>query len=479
LKRTYKQKRYRHTKIIFTIGPATESEEMLTKLITEGVDICRINMAHADHDWTRATVEKIRNVSKKVGRELSIMMDIKGPEIRTCHMENSIVLEKGQRVDLSIDANTFTQDPDGVPVIGVNYPSLIQDISVGNAVQVDNGLLKFEVIDKTESRIKCRVVIGGKLGSRRHINLPGVKINLPAITEKDRGDIQVGHEAGVDQYALSFVREATDIDILREYLVSIGATGKVVAKIEDQSAISNLDEIIQAADSLMVARGDLGIECPYEELPIIQRRTVKQCLRKGKGVIVATHMLESMIENPVPTRAEVTDVANAVFEQADCIMLSGETTIGKYPLECIRVFNRIALRIEASGGAGFGEGRVLNGPKTMMLRSAKILAEELGETPILLFTKTGRLGEILSSLRCKVPVFAFTDRPKVLRHLLTLWGIEPFMMEFEKDPEQTIKDAFDRLIERGWVKKGQALVVITNALAHGRVIDTLQLRYVD
>ena len=479
MKRTKNHKRYRHTKIIFTIGPATESEEMLTKLIKEGVDICRINMAHADHNWTRVTIEKIRKVSKEVGREISIMMDVKGPEIRTCAMEKPIVLEKGQRVDLSIDANKFSQDSDGTPVLGVNYPSLIQDISNGNAVQVDNGLLKFEVIGKTESRIQCKVVIGGELGSRRHINLPGIKINLPAITEKDRGDIQVGHEAGVDQYALSFVREATDIDILREFMVSIGATGKVVAKIEDQSAITNLDEIIQAADSLMVARGDLGIECPYEELPIIQRRAVKQCLRRGTGVIVATHMLESMIENPVPTRAEVTDVANAVFEQADCIMLSGETTIGKYPLECIRVFNRIALRIEASGGAGFGEGLVLTGPKTMMLRSAKILAEELGDTPILLFTKTGRLGEILSSLRCNVPVFAFTDRTKVLRHLLTLWGIEPFMMGFDRDPEQTIKDAFDRLLQRGWVKKGQTLVVITNALAHGRVIDTLQLRYVD
>jgi pyruvate kinase len=472
-------KRYRHTKIIFTIGPASESDAMLEQLINEGVDICRINMAHANHEWTKSTIARIRAISQKVGREISIMMDIKGPEIRTCPMEAPIFLSKGDRVDLSTEANAFSRDEAGHAVLGVNYPSLIEDISIGNTVQVDNGLLNFEVIGKTDSRIECIVIVGGELGSRRHINLPGVKINLPAITEKDRGDVKVGMEAGVDQYALSFVREATDIDILREYMVSIGAQGKIVAKIEDQSAISNLDEIIQAADSLMVARGDLGIECPYEELPIIQRRAVKQCLRMGKGVIVATHMLESMIENPVPTRAEVTDISNAVYEQADCIMLSGETTIGKYPLECVRVFNRIALRIEASGGAGFADGRVLKGPKTMMLRSAKILAEELGDTPILVFTRTGRLGEILSSLRCEVPVYAFTDRNNILRHLVTLWGIEPFMMEFEVDPEQTIKNAFDRLLERGWVKKGQPLVVITNALAHGRVIDTLQLRYVD
>jgi pyruvate kinase len=471
---------YRHTKIIFTIGPATESEEMLEKLIREGVNICRINMAHADHDWTRTTVERIRKVCQKVGREIAIMMDVKGPEIRTCPLDNPILLTKGERVDLSTDANRFRRDEqEGFPVLGVNYPSLIEDLAEGNEVQVDNGLLKFKVIGKTDSRIHCRVLIGGVLGSRRHINLPGIKVKLPAITQKDKGDIKVGVDAGVDQFALSFVREATDIDSLREYLVSIGSQSKIVAKIEDQSAISNLDEIIQAADSIMVARGDLGIECPYEELPIIQRRTIKKCLKMGKGVIVATHMLESMIENPVPTRAEVTDVSNAVYEQADCIMLSGETTIGKFPLECVRVFIRIALRIERSGGAGFAEGRVLKGPKTMMLRSAKILAEELKHTPIVVFTRTGRLGEILASLRCEVPIFAFTDRPRILRHLVTLWGIEPFIMEFDEDPEQTIQDAFKAMLEREWVKKGQPLVVITNALAHGRIVDTLQLRYVD
>ena len=471
---------YRHTKIIFTIGPATESDEKLEKLISEGVDVCRINMAHADHDWTRDTVARIRKVCDKVGRQISIMMDIKGPEIRTCALDEPIQLEKGQRVDLSTEANIFKLDEEaGFPVLGVNYPSLIEDLSAGNQVQVDSGLMKLEVLGKTDTRIECKVLIGGELTSRRHINLPGVKVNLPAITQKDKGDIQVGVEVGVDQFALSFVREATDIDILREYMVSIGSQSRIVAKIEDQTAISNLDEIIQAADSLMVARGDLGIECSLEELPIIQRRAIKSCLKMGKPVIVATHMLESMIENPVPTRAEVTDVANAVFEQADCIMLSGETTIGKFPIECVRVFNRIALRIEQSGGAGYAEGRVLKGPKTMMLRSAKILAEELKDTPILVFTRTGRLGEILSSLRCEVPIYAFTDRPRILRHLVTLWGIEPFSMEFNEDPEQTIQDAFKVMLDRGWVKVGSPLVVITNALAHGRIIDTLQLRYVD
>ena len=472
---------YRHTKIIFTIGPATESDEMLEKLISEGVDICRINMAHADHEWTRNAIRRIRSISKKEDREIAIMMDIKGPEIRTCPLDEPIELKEGERIDLSTDANSYSIDSEqGFPVVGVNYPSLLQDLSSGNEVQVDNGLLKFDVIGKTDSRIQCTVQIAGTLGSRRHINLPGVKIDLPAITEKDRGDIQVGFKAGVDQIALSFVREATDIKMLREYLDEIGSKARIIAKIEDQSAINNLDDIILAADGIMLARGDLGIECPYEELPIIQRRTIKQCLKLGKQVIVATHMLESMIENPVPTRAEVTDVSNAVYEQVDCIMLSGETTIGKFPLECVRVFNRIALRIERSGGAGFAEGRILSGPRTMMLRSAKILAEEMKDTPILVFTKTGRFGEILSSLRCKVPIYAFADSVEILRHLITLWGIEPFLMEFDdNDPEQTIKNAFSIMLEKQWVKKGQQLVVITNVLAHGQLVDTVQLRYVD
>ena len=340
---------YRHTKIIFTIGPSTESDEMLEKMIEGGVNICRINMAHASHDWTRDTMNRIRMISQKIGREIAIMMDIKGPEIRTCALDEPIQLKKGMRVDLSTEENCPYQDEDGLLAIGVNYTSLIEDLKKGNQVHVDNGLLKFEVIGKTDKRIQCEVLIGGELTSRRHINLPGVKVKLPAITKKDRTDVEVGTELKVDQFALSFVREATDVKILREHMNKVGSKARIIAKIEDQSAISNLEEIIEASDGIMIARGDLGIECPYEELPIIQRSTIKKCLEMGKRVIVATHMLESMIKHPVPTRAEITDVSNAVFEQADCIMLSGETTIGKYPLECVQVFERIALRIRKIG----------------------------------------------------------------------------------------------------------------------------------
>jgi len=473
------KREYRHTKIIFTIGPATESEAMLEKLICAGVDVCRINMAHADHEWTAKIVKRVRDVSRRVSREIAIMMDVKGPEIRTCAVAEPIELKAGDRIDLCVESNEVQENDANYPVIGVNYPQLHEDLFIGGDVLVDNGLLKFSVVGKTDTTVECRVEIGGTLSSRRHINLPGVHVKLPAITEKDKRDIQVAVDTGIDIIALSFVREATDIDILREYLIRIGSSAKIVSKIEDQSAISNLEEIIQASDGLMVARGDLGIECPYDELPVIQRKAVKKCLELGKPVIVATHMLESMIDNPVPTRAEVTDIANAVYEQADCIMLSGETTVGKYPLECVEVFKRIAMRTEQSGGAGFAENRVLKGPKTMMLRHAKGLAEELGKTPILVFTRTGRLGEILASLRCNVPVFAFTDRRGVLKHMVTLRGIEPFLMEFHDDPEQTIRDAFKILLTRGWVERGKSLVVITNALAHDRIIDTVQLRYAE
>lgn len=474
------KKPYRHTKIIFTIGPSTESDEMLEKMIEGGVNICRINMAHASHDWTRDTVNRIRMISQKIGREIAIMMDIKGPEIRTCALDEPIQLKKGMRVDLSTEENCPYQDEDGLLAIGVNYTSLIEDLKKGNQVHVDNGLLKFEVIGKTDKRIQCEVLIGGELTSRRHINLPGVKVKLPAITKKDRTDVEVGTELKVDQFALSFVREATDVKILREHMNKVGSKARIIAKIEDQSAISNLEEIIEASDGIMIARGDLGIECPYEELPIIQRSTIKKCLEMGKRVIVATHMLESMIKHPVPTRAEITDVSNAVFEQADCIMLSGETTIGKYPLECVQVFERIALRIEKSGAANYAEGRRLTGPKTMLLRTAKILAEEMGDTQIVVFTKTGRFGEIMASLRCKVPIYTFTDRIEILRYLVTLWGIEPFLMDFcEEDRGKTITNAFAILKKKGWVEKGQPLVMITDIRAEDRLVDTLQIRYID
>ncbi len=469
---------FQHTKITFTLGPATESEEMLEKMIRAGVDLCRLNMAHANHEWTRASIRRIKTVCARVGRHIAIMMDVKGPEIRTGDLPLPIQLKTGQTLD-------FVTDPiaaagDGVPCVGVNYRDFPRDVSVGKIVLVDSGLIRLEVLEIHEARVRCRVTVPGNLTSRRHLNLPGAKINLPAVTQKDRGDIEVGIEEGVDFFALSFVREADDIDMLRRLLTDQKCFARIIAKIEDQSAIENLDEIIAASDGLMVARGDLGIECPFEELPIIQRRAVQQCIIHRKPVIVATHMLESMISSPVPTRAEVSDIATAVREQADCIMLSGETTSGIYPLECVETMKRIITRIETGEDSQPPPPLPLKTHKDKLLRAAARLAEEDHHAGIVVFTRNGNLPAVLSALRPRhCPIYAFTDVERVFRQLLLHWGVEPFHMEFSKDYEQTILDAFSYLKRKEWVLAKDWVVIVTNVIMGERLIDTIQLREVE
>ena len=471
--------KYRQTKIIFTIGPATSSDEVLKELINEQVDICRINMAHATHEWTRGIIRQIKRVCEEAGRQIGIMMDIKGPEIRTGDIGEVIYLECGELFDflMAIPAGDASQD--GVRCINVNYPNLINDVTVGDNVLVDSGLIRMEVIAMLGDRIRCKVVIPGQLGNRRHINLPGVRVGLPSLTEKDQGDLAVGLEEGIDFIALSFVRDAEALHALRAVLTEHGSKARIIAKIEDQQAISNIEDIIEASDGIMVARGDLGIECPYEELPIIQHQVIKACIRKSRPVIVATHMLESMISAPVPTRAEVSDIANAVLEKADAIMLSGETTTGKYPVECVKVFKRISKRIESTHNDDPTKELHFPTPKGKMLRSAVYLANDIEDCGIVVFSRSGYLVRMLSSLRPKVPIYAFTDIPQLFRNLLILWGVEPFQMEFSNDPEDTIKDAFHYLKRQKWVKEGQTLIVISNALAKDKIIDTLQIRYVE
>ena len=469
--------RIRQTKIIFTIGPATMSEEALEKLIIGGVDICRINMAHASHEWTREICQRVRKVSKKVGREIALMMDVKGPEIRTGKVGDiPYQLEEGEIFDFITHPTDEDQSLDGKRYIDVNYPDLDKDVHVGDTILVDSGLMRLKVLEIMDGRIRTEVVIPGPLGNKRHINLPGVRVNLPSLTEKDHGDIAVGIEEGIDFFALSFVRQSYDLDILRRTLTDNNSKGLIIAKIEDQQAITNLDDIIAASDGLMVARGDLGIECPYDELPIIQHRAIKTCLRIGRPVIVATHMLESMIEAPVPTRAEVSDVSTAVLEKSDCIMLSGETTTGKYPFECIEVFKRISLRMEEASTTNNFDGVELKTPKAMMLKSAAHLAKDLDNCAIVVFTRSGYLAKIMSSLRPKSPIFAFTDNFDLFRSLLILWGIEPFHMDFDEDPEVTITNALAMLKKRPWVAPGDNIVIITNVLSGDNVIDSVQLR---
>ena len=469
----------RQTKVIATIGPASEDKDTLESLLREGVDMCRLNMAHAGHDWTRTITRRIREAGVRVGREPAVMMDVKGPEIRTGFLKRPIELEEGQLLDLVHKPERFA-DEEGPLLVQVNYKKLADHVEPGGLVMLDNGLIRLEVLEAEPGRTRCKVIEPGILGSRRHVNLPGAEVDLPALTEKDKSDALVGIEEDMDFFALSLTRDAESIAVFRRFLEENGSKARIVAKIEDQSGVRNLDEIAGAADGLMVARGDLGIECPYEELPIIQRRAVGTCLALGKPVIVATHLLESMIDSPVPTRAEISDVANVVNEGADCLMLSGETTKGERPVECVRILNRIAGRMEVEIEPGLTEELKLFRPKAKMLRSAAMLAMKLENAGILVFTRSGDLAGKLAALRPnRAPVFAFTDVPGLHRRLRPLWGIEPFLMPFSDDPEVTILHAIERLKAAGRVEDGDQLVTVTNTLAQGKIVESIQLREVE
>ena len=466
------------TKIIFTIGPATQDEVTLERLIKTGVDICRINMAHADHAWSREIIQRVRKVCDKVGRHIAIMMDVKGPEIRTGDVPETFELEQDEIFEFTSAQGIGGVTEEGIRRVDVNYPGFSKDINEGDTILVDSGLIRLQVLRIDRASVRCQVLIPGPMGNRRHINLPGVRVNLPALTKKDQGDVDVGIAEGIEFFALSFVREPKDLEEFHAYLEGHGSDAKIIAKIEDQQAITNLDGIIKASDGLMVARGDLGIECPFEDLPIIQTRAINSCIQGTKPVIVATHMLESMIESPIPTRAEVTDIANAIREQADCVMLSGETTVGKYPVECVETIQRIAKRIEEEDKQVLRKDLILRLPRSKMLRSAAYLASDL-EGSLVVFTRRGIFAQKLSSLRPNVPIYAFTDNPVLFKQLLIMRGVEPFLMEFDHDHETTIQYAFSRLKSQGWRKEGDPIVVITKMYAGKKLIDSTQIRAID
>lgn len=484
---------YRHTKIIATLGPATQSEEKLRELIHAGVDVVRLNMAHGTGQWVKDVVKSIRAISAEVEREVAVMMDVKGPEIRTGTVEEPIELAKGDRLHLYIADPTAAKSVNGakveIPVgcvaaVSANYPGLPAKVEMGSTILVDSGLMRWKVVAKTDTSVDCEVLTKGVLSSRRHINLPGIEVSLPALTEKDKQDLTAGIEAGIDFVALSFVRRSDDVDVLRSFLTESGSSARIVAKIEEQAGVRNMESIVAAADAIMVARGDLGIEIDLHRLPLVQTELVKLCQREGKPVIIATHLLESMILSPIPTRAEISDVSNAVREQADAVMLSGETTTGAYPIESVETMKEIIECIEPSVDSRLNHQIQLREPKAKMLRSAAMLAQELAmnedqHSGIIVFTRSGFLAYVLGALRPRgVPIFAFTDIESTFRQCLLPWGVEPFLIEFSEDPEKTITDAMHMLQKGNWCQDGSWLVVITNALANDQVIDTMQLRQV-
>jgi pyruvate kinase len=463
----------RKTKIICTLGPATQQTDVLRQLIQKGADVFRLNMSHADHGWVREVVPCIRTLAQEARRSVGILLDTQGPAIRTGDLKAPLHLKQYDILELTVAGARS----EGRYSVGVNYEGLVDHVSVGDSILVDSGMIRLVVVEKQGKRVRCKVMTPGTLGSRRHINLPGVHVNLPPLTEKDLADISLGTELGVDFVALSFVRQKSDLDKLRGVLADNTSKALIVAKIEDQLAVRAIGDMIEGADVIMIARGDLGIECPMEELPIIQRRIVKSCLRLGKPVIVATQLLESMITNPLPTRAEITDVANAVFEQADAIMLSGETSLGRYPVECVRVLNRVALRIERSGGAGYAESAILADQRQKTVASAVLLANSLANSKIIVFTRHGAMARNVSKLRPEnAPIFAFTSSEEVYRQLSIYWGVYPVRLDFVDDPNATIEAAEMFLRRTKLAAPGDQLVIISDIRAGEERIDSVQLR---
>ena len=463
----------RKTKIICTLGPASEDSEIIRQMIEAGTDVFRLNMSHAKHEWVRDIVPRVRALAQQLGRNVALLLDTQGPSIRTGVLEHDLSLAVGDVLEITV-AGAKNTEPNSITV---NYDDLIDDVSVGDVVLLDNGLMQVRVVEKSDNRIHTTVLTAGTLGSRRHINLPGVHVNLPALTEKDLADVALGIELGVDFVALSFARKKEDLEKLRQVLQKSGSGAQVVAKIESQSAVREIDAMIGAADVILIARGDLGIECPMEELPIIQRRIVKRCLRFGKPVIVATQLLESMVNHPLPTRAEITDVANAVFEQADAIMLTGETTSGRYPVECVNVLNRVALRIERSGGAGYGKEALLEDPREKTVAAAINLANSLARAKIIVFTHHGTMARYVSNLRPeRAPIFAVASNELVCRQLAICWGMFPIRIDFTEDPNATIEAAEKYLRDATLIVPNDNLVIISDVRAGRALVDCVQLR---
>ena len=460
------------TRIICTIGPATESYEMLQKLYEAGMNIVRLNMSHGDHDSHARVIQHIKTLNRKVKFPIPILLDTQGPSIRTGDLSNELDLRQDAIVFITTRGSMDVEESS----IHIDYADLHEAVNVGDKITVDNGLINFEVLEKQERLMRCRVLDGGLLKSKRHVNLPGVRVNLPAITQKDTKDILFGLERDVDFIALSFVREARDIQELKALMGEKVGKVKIVAKIEDQEGVRNLEEIIKESDGIMVARGDLGVEINLEDLPNVQRTIVQLCTEYGKRVIVATHLLESMIHNPHPTRAEVTDVANAIYEEVDAVMLSGETTVGKYPVKCVEYLRKIALKSETIPGLQFAKNLRNAGNKQQLAAAAVQLAEGVKAKGIVVITRRGLMADLVANCRpFYTDIYAFTNMSQPRRTMMLNRGVFSFRIDFSSDPEKTLQTAFRILKDREQFQVGDKVVIISDVLAQQRV-DSIQIR---
>ena len=462
----------RKTKIICTIGPKTESPKMLEKLARAGMNIARLNMSHGSHQSHDKVIESIKILNKNLDHPIGILLDTQGPEIRTGDIANDLHLKTDDIISIVVRGSDNVEESS----IQINYEDLMEDTNIGDTITVDNGLINLQVLEKQDRLMKVKVIDGGLLKSKRHVNLPGIRVNLPAITEKDKRDIDFGVKRGVDFIALSFVREAEDISSLKKILGENQNGIKIVAKLEDQEAITNMVEIIKASDGVMVARGDLGVEIPFEVLPRVQRRIIRTCAELGKRSIVATHMLESMISNPIPTRAEVTDVANAVYEEADAIMLSGETTVGKFPVKCVEILDKIARSTESSRGLRFTDQLNITESKQEIAKAAVSLAESISAKAIIVPTRRGRMANRVTNCHPQISIIcAFTDKASTMRQLMLNRNVLSYQIEFSEESELTLRRAATIMLERKNFEPNDPVVVISDALA-GSGFEAIQIR---
>lgn len=464
----------RKTKIVCTIGPASESVDKLVQLIEAGMNVSRLNFSHGNHEEHAARIKNIREAASKTGKNVGILLDTKGPEIRTNDMENgAIELTTGQECIVSMTEVLGTSEK-----FSVTYDQLIDDVHPGAKILLDDGLIGLEVIsiDKSSNEIKTRVLNSGTLKNKKGVNVPGVSVNLPGITDKDAKDILFGIEQGVDFIAASFVRRATDVLEIRQLLEeNNGSNIHIIPKIENQEGVDNINEILEVSDGLMVARGDLGVEIPAEEVPLVQKELIKKCNTLGKPVITATQMLDSMQRNPRPTRAEASDVANAIFDGTDAIMLSGETAAGQYPVEAVQTMHNIASRAEQaldhkellSARSKDTEHNITDAIGQSVAHTALNLEVNAIITP----TESGHTARMISKYRPKAPIIAATSNDHVLRRLALVWGVYPQLGQKAETTDEMLAVAVEESVNSGLVSHGD-LVVITAGVPVGEAGTT-------
>jgi len=462
------------TKIIATIGPSTNKYNDLRDLHSAGMNVARINMSHASHADAISVIESIQKLNKiqsDLFGPIGILLDTQGPEIRTGINHSDIDLQTGDVVNLTIrdDVDVETSS------IKINYKGLIRSVDKGSKISIDNGLLNFQVLAKDKENLKCKVLDGGTLGSKRHVNLPGVRVDLPSITKKDRKDITFAIKHNVSFIALSFVRSAKDVVTLRSILKRTKSQIKIIAKIENQEGLDNIHEITQAADMVMVARGDLGIETDLADLPNIQRRIMYASAKWGRRSIVATHLLESMINNPTPTRAEVTDVANAIYEGSDAVMLSGETSIGKYPIQCIKMIKKIASKTEHFRTLGYEKFLQDNSDWQNIAKGARDLASRVNADAIVIITRSGQTANVVSNTKpFRMPIFAFTNNKDTFHQLSLVGGMQPRFIKSITNQSRTISRIKSILNSENKAKKSLKFVLIAGIYSASHT-DSIQI----